>query len=234
MCRGRAVPSVGAMAEDQVWTLTHEGRHHRVQATGSGARHHVRWYVDGELLAEHRAWDDKVSVSAPGGGDRLVVRYSGLGAPRRATLLAADEAAGALTGLGGVDLVPEPGSRAAAYERRVLDHPTRFALVATAGGLAKVVVPIVFALVVVRFAVDLPWPHLPRIPHPDLPDLPWPDVPLPDLPDVRLPGWARWLLDKASYVWPVVLAYVLARGEINRRRAQDRRRSEHAADAEAE
>lgn len=53
---------------------------------------------------------------------------------------------------------------------------------------------------------------------PDLPDLPWPDIPWPDL---RLPDWVRWLLDEAKYVWPVVLAYVLARAEINRRRKQD-------------
>ena len=42
-------------------------------------------------------------------------------------------------------------------------------------------------------------------------------------------GWLRWLLDKAKYVWPVVLAYVLARAEIKRRREQERRRAEQAA-----
>jgi hypothetical protein len=224
------------MAADQVWTLEHEGREHRVEASTSTA-HRVRWLVDGTLLAERKTWDDKVKVSAPD-GSTLLVRYSGLGAPRRATLYGPEDEVGELTGLGGVDLVPEPGSKAEAYERRVLDHPTRFALVATAGGVAKVVVPILLSLLVVRIAVDLPWPHLPRLPHPDLPDLPrvpWPDVPLPDLPDLHLPDWAPWLLDKAKYVWPVVLAYVLARGEISRRREQDRRRREQqTADAESE
>ncbi|MDP2774358.1 MAG: hypothetical protein Q8O61_12470 [Nocardioides sp.] len=34
------------------------------------------------------------------------------------------------------------------------------------------------------------------------------------------------VLDKAKYVWPIVLAYVLAKAEINRRRKQDALRAE--------
>ena len=49
-------------------------------------------------------------------------------------------------------------------------------------------------------------------------------IPLPDLPDWQLPDWLRWLLDKLKYIWPIVLAYVLARAEIKRRRQQDERR----------
>jgi hypothetical protein len=80
---------------------------------------------------------------------------------------------------------------------------------------------------VVRFAVSLPWPHfdLPRIPWPDihLPRIPWPHIPWPsiNLPDWQLPGWLRWVLDRAKYVWPVVLALVVVRGEIVRQRKQD-------------
>ena len=217
------------MATDQIWTLEHEGRQHRVEA-GTGAAHVVRWYVDDELLAEKKTWDDKVRIEAPGeAGHKLLVRYSGLGRPRRATLVGRDEEVAALTGLGGVDLVPEPGSPAAAYERRVLDHPTRYSLIATAGGVAKVVVPILLSLVAVRFAISLPFPDVPTPDLPDLPSVPWPSIPLPDLPDWQLPDWVGRLLDKAKYVWPVVLAYVLARAEIKRRREQERRRAEQAA-----
>ena len=154
----------------------------------------VRWYVDGELRAEKKTWDDKVSVDAPGDGhDKLLVRYSGLGKPRRATLFATDEDVAALTGLGGVDLVPAPGSAAERYEDRIREHPTRYAAIATAGGVAKVVVPILIGLVVVRFAVSLPFPHVPTPDLPDLPSVPWPSIPLPDLPDLpewQLPGLA--------------------------------------------
>jgi hypothetical protein len=202
------------MPADQVWTLAHEGRRHRV-VVGGGLAHEVRWYVDDELVAERKTWDDTVTVEA---ADRkLVVRHSGLGTPRRATLYA--------VGLGGIDLVPEPGSRAAAYEARVREHPNRYAALATAGGVAKVVVPIVLALVAVRFAVRLPFPDLPHPDLPGLPALPWPSIPLPDLPDLpEAPGWVRRVLDVLKYVWPVVLAFVLARAEVRRRRAQDERR----------
>lgn len=224
-----------AMTTDQVWTLEHEGSTHRVEAGGS-ARHHVRWFVDGDLLAEKKELADKVTVK-PEDDDagQLVVRFSGTGAPRRATLYGADEDAQAATGLGGVDLVPEEGSKAAAYEDKIREHPTRYALIATAGGVAKVVVPILVGLLVVRFAVNLPWsdwnlPDLPSIPTPDLPSIPWPSIPWPDLPDVSVPGWVQWLLDKVKYVWPVVLAYVLARAEIKRRRQQDERRQQQGSE----
>ncbi|QIG45416.1 hypothetical protein G5V58_24065 [Nocardioides anomalus] len=214
------------MATDQVWTLEHDGRRHRVVAGGSFA-HQVRWYVDDELRAEKKTMDDKVTVEAA--GQTLRVVHSGLGTPRRATLYDAGESAGALTGLGGTDLVPAPGSRAAAYEHRVREHPTRYAALAGLGGVAKVVVPILLSVLVLRFAVSLPWPDLPSIPWPDLPsipwpDIPWPDLPSPDLPDWSLPGWLRWVLDHATYVWPVVLAVVLARAEVRRRRDQDEKR----------
>jgi hypothetical protein len=98
--------------------------------------------------------------------------------------------------------------------------------------VAKVVVPILLSLIVVRFAINLPWPQLP---HPDLPDLPWipwPDLPSPDLPDVHAPDWLRWLLDKVKYVWPIVLAFVLARAEIRRRREQERRRTDQSTESD--
>ena len=216
-----------------MWTLDHEGRSHRVEA-GTAMSHHVRWHVDGALLAERTTWDDRVVVKPEdAAAGQLVVRYSGMGKPRRATLLGPDDEAGALTGLGGIDLVPEAGSPAAAYEDRVRLHPNRYAAIATVGGVAKVVVPLLLGLLVVRFAVSLPWPDvpLPDLPDgPDLPRVPWPDIPWPDLPEVRLPDWLRWLLDKAKYVWPVVLAFVLARAEIKRRRDQDAKRT---ADDEA-
>lgn len=214
------------MPTEQVWTLEHDGRSHRVEASGSGA-HRVCWYVDGEPVAEQRSWEEKATLTpGPDASDlgRVVVRFSTLGKPRRATLHGAGEDAQSLAGLGGIDLVPEDGSSAAAYEERVRLHPTRYAVIATAAGVAKVVVPLLLGLLAVRFAVTLPFPRLPGLPDlPDLPRIPWPDLPFPDIgpPELSLPGWLRWLLDKAKYVWPIVLAYVLARAEIRRRRTQD-------------
>jgi hypothetical protein len=227
------VPSVGRVSDGtQVWTLAHDGRTHRVEASGSSA-HQVRWLVDGESAAEKKSWDEKVSLDGAELGT-VVVRFSTLGRPRRATWFAPGEDAQALAGVGGVDLVPAEGSAAAAYEEKIRLHPGRYAALATAGGVAKVVVPLLLGLLAIRLAVNIPWPDLPfpdlpdlpRIPWPDLPSVPWPDLPGP--PDVRVPDWVRWLLDKAKYVWPIVIAYVLARAEINRRRKQDELRRARA------
>ena len=70
-----------------------------------------------------------------------------------------------------------------------------------------------------HIAIGIPWPHA-SVARPAA--VPWPDLPAPDLPDwPRPPDWVSWVLDKAKYVWPVVVAYVLARAEIRRRREQD-------------
>ena len=64
------------------------------------------------------------------------------------------------------------------------------------------------------------------------------DLDLPSLPATRpavaaaagppgpvtLPEQVRWVLENSKYVWPVVLAFVLARAEIRRRRRQDEKR----------
>ncbi|WP_243059524.1 hypothetical protein [Nocardioides sp. SR21] len=185
---------------------------HRVEAD-LGFRRTIRWFVDDELVAERTSADEKIRLEAEAG--HLEVRFSALGQPRRATLLDDD-----------LDLVPEPGSSAAVHEEKVRAHPTRYAAIATVVGVAKVVVPIVATVLLARFTLphlrldlDLPRPDLPSLPVPDLPS-----PPLPDLPDVSLPEQVRWVLEHSKYVWPVVLAFVLARAEINRRRRQDERR----------
>jgi hypothetical protein len=207
------------MAADQVWTDTIDGAEHRVEVDGSVSRT-ITWTVDGEPVAERRTMDDTARLDG-GAHGRLVVVHSALGAPRRATLHPPGDAAASLAGVGGRDLTPEPGSRAAAHEESVLRHPGRYTALQTLGGVAKVVVPIVVAALLARVAFSLPLPDidLPRIPRPDI-DLPLPSVALPEvgLPDIDAPGWVTWLIDKAKYVWPVALAYVLARREIRRRR----------------
>lgn len=126
-------------------------------------------------------------------------------------------------GVGGVDLVPAPGSPAATREQWIREHPRLHTSRATLGGTAGIVVPLVIAWLLARFAFsidlpDIPWPDLP-----DLPSVPWPDIALPDwsLPDWSLPGWLQQVLDVLKFVFPVLLAFVIARGEIRRRRKQD-------------
>ncbi len=205
----------------QIWRLTVAGRAHRVEAD-LGFTRRVRWYVDDELVDEKKSIDEKFKLDGPAG--KLKVRFSTLGAPRRATLVPAG------AGVEELDLVPAPDSTAAAHEDKVRAHPERFAAIQTVGGVARVIVPIVLTTLVVRFAVTLPWPSwdipFPTVPTPDLPSPDLPSIPWPDLPDVSLPGWLSWILENIHYIWPVVLAFVLARVEIRRRRQQDARRDQ--------
>ena len=206
-------------APDQVWNLEHEGHEHRVVASRT-ARHVVRWYVDGELRAERRTMGDKVTLASPGreDGAKLLVYYSALGSPRRATLYEDGDDVAALARRGGVDLAPEPGSGAERYDEKLREHPNRYAGLAALGGALKVLVPILLTLVAVHVAINIPWPH---VPFPHLSSVPWPDVPTPGLPDWHVPDRMWWVLDKAKYVWPVVVAYVIARAEIKRRRDRE-------------
>ncbi|MCZ2850634.1 hypothetical protein [Modestobacter sp. VKM Ac-2978] len=249
----------------QAWDLVAEGRRHRVETTGSVSRT-VRWRVDGRVVAAKKSSEDTVRLKP---GDRLkgeddvseddvspddqpadveqdigsvTVQYTGLGKPKRATWypLADGAAVRAALGTGGIDLEPETGSPAALREERIRQHPRRYAVLAVAGGVAKVVLPLLLGLLAVRLTVALPWPDwdLPSIPWPDwdLPSIPWPDVDLPDvdLPDWQAPAWVRWIADKAQFVWPVLLAAYLARREIRRRREQDALRAQRRAEQQSE
>jgi hypothetical protein len=214
----------------QRFDLTVSGRTHRVEIQDGALRREIRWYVDEELVKTIKTADEKVTLKPddPEVG-LLALRFSTLGHPRRATWFepGAEQAAKAAVGIGGIDLDPAPGSRAAAYEQKVREHPRRYAAQHTAAGVAKVVVPLLLVYLAARFAFSLPLPDV-NLPHPDLPSIPWPDLPLPDVnwPDWSLPDWVRDVRDKAKYVVPVIIAFVLARGEIRRRRTQDELRAQ--------
>ncbi|OIJ24646.1 hypothetical protein [Nocardioides luteus] len=208
----------------QIWSRTIAGHTHRLEVTGDFIRTFV-WTVDGEEVLTRKTADDRARLETKTHGSLLVI-HSALGTPRRATYFAPGEDLAGMAGIGGADLTPEPGSRAAAYERRVIDHPKRYALIETLGGAAGVVAGIVAAAVVAWILARISLPHiplpnlpnLPDLPLPDLPSVPWPSIPWPDLPEVQLPDWVTWIASHLKYVWPVILAFVLAQGEIKRRR----------------
>jgi hypothetical protein len=229
------------------WHLTASGHQHLVEITGSLTRT-ITWSIDGRTVATKRSSEDTVRLRPddadggrpdtgddPAGPGTVRVAFTALGRPRRVTWYPPEEGAaarvGTLLGTGGIDLDPAPGSPAALREARIRRHPRRYAALAVAGGVGKVVLPLLLGLLVVRLVVSIPWPDwdLPSIPWPDvdLPSVPWPDV---ELPDWQAPGWVAWLADKAVYVWPVVLAAVLARAEIRRRRQQDALKARLAAE----
>jgi hypothetical protein len=215
----------------QRWDLTLRAHRHRVDVQGLVVRS-IRWYVDDNLVATRRTVRDTVLLEAePGIGDAIELQFGVLGQARRVTLFEGDETEPAreraAAGTGGIDLDPEPGSAAERREQRIREHPWRHAVIATAVGAAKVVIPLLLGLVVVGLAVRLPWPDW-AIPWPDLPAIPWPAIPWPEIPwpDVHLPTWhvPEWVRLVGRVIrhgWPVLLALVLAKIEIERRREQD-------------
>ena len=205
--------------EVQVWTLTIDGAEHRVEVRGGALRRYTQWYVDDVEVAAKGSSEGSFRLTSEDHGT-LVVRHSALGAPLSATVA-------------GVDLVPAPGSAAERHEDRVRANPNRYAAIQTAGGVARVVIPILLTLVTVRFALSFDWPDW-DLPSPNLPDLPSPNLPDIPFPDVSLPGWLRWILRNAHYVIPVLIAFGLAQAEIKRRRKQDELRAERAAQREEE
>lgn len=231
----------------QRWELTLDGHRHRVEAVGRLSRR-LAWYVDDELVAEAKSSSEKVRLTPEARPELgvVAVRFSELGKPRRATVFepdpsgTTDPSAMALTGLGGLDLEPEPGSPAARHEDRVRADPRRYALLAAGVGVARVLLPLLLAALVARLALTIPFPDidLPDISWPDvnLPSIPWPDIDLPSIPwpDWSLPGWLVWVLDNLHFVWPVIVAVVLARGEISRRRKQDELRAARARQCESD
>ena len=78
-----------------------------------------------------------------------------------------------------------------------------YTLRATLGGTAGIVVPLVVAWLLARFAFSIDLPDLPLPDLPDLPSIPWPDIPWPDisLPDISLPGWSLpgWVQDLSPF-----------------------------------
>lgn len=208
----------------QNFELTHAGRTHRVDVTDAGLSREYVWTCDGDELSRRKSMDDRLKLKAvKGSPDTLgeIHVRAGLTGVKRATLVA--------HGIE-VDLVPEAGSAAARREERLRQHPRRHLVLHTTAALAKVLIPLLGIGLVLSWLPDWDLPRLP-LPDIDLPNIPWPSIDLPSIPwpDWELPSWVRAILDKAKYVWPVLLAIGLAHHEVKRRREQDARRTELAA-----
>jgi hypothetical protein len=219
------------------WHLRVGPSEHVVEIGEAGLGRVVTWLRDGCEVASRRSSEDKVVLDGGDSGALRVQLPQLVGPARRVTWYSPEESLGALaaahTGLGGTDLDPEPGSKAAQREAWIREHPRQYAARRTAAAAAAVLVPLLLLALLSR--IHLPWPtldiswpswDLPSIPWPDIPwpDIPWPDISWPDLPQV--PEWVREVIEKAKYVWPVLLAFVLARAEIRRRRRQDEQKAE--------
>jgi hypothetical protein len=206
------------------WRLDAGEHRHEVTIQRLPLGRRTQWWVDGEVVAEHRSSRDRVTLepSEPGGESlgKVRVAFTTFGGARRVVWFRPGERGrlSARTAVGGIDLDPEPGSAAAVREARARRHPRWYASRHVAAGVTKVLVPFVLTYLVVHVAVRVGWPDW-SVPVPSWrpPDV----VPDVDLPSWQLPGWLVWALERRNYVWPVVLGGFLARHELSRRRSQD-------------
>lgn len=208
----------------QNFELRYAGRDHRVEVADAGMSRLYAWSCNGDEIATHKSMDDRVTLkptdparaTVPGARGEIQIR-AGLTGVKRATLVVdAVE----------IDLVPEAGSAAARREQRIREHPQRHLILHTTAALARVLIPLLGVGLLLSWLPDWNLPGLP-VPDVDLPSIPLPSIDLPAIPwpDWEAPGWLRAVLDKAKYVWPVLLAIGIARNEVTRRREQDERRS---------
>lgn len=217
--------------EPELWTLDHLGHRHEVTVRETGLSKVAVWSRDGVEVARKKTGDSTVVLV--GGDDRGAVRLklpSLVGPTRRVTLHPGDAtvaAAAAHAGTGGIDLDPEPGSKAAQRIESMVAHPTQYAIRRGLSAAAGVVVPIVLFWAVTRYLLP---PLAGLMPNVDLPSLPLPDINLPSIPfpDINLPNLPGWLEPVVKYAGPVAIAVALAVGETRRRSQQEPPR---AADA---
>lgn len=216
------------MSDPQRFLLGRDGVD-QVVTIHDGLRREILWSVAGSEVARKKSADEKVTLTAAGHG-AVRLTFSSLGRPRRVLWYADADDPQILLGTGGTDLHPEPGSKAAKRADSAVEHPTRHTVIAVGGAIGGIAAVAAIGWLIAIILQAIPWPDLPSIPLPDLPDLPaipWPDLPAIPWPDWNLPpppAWLAWLLGHIKYIWPVILAWVIARGEIKRRR-------QHAADA---
>lgn len=221
------------MSETERWLLQHEGAEHVVEIVPSGVGRRVTWAIDGEEVAAKTGHDDRIVLDGGMHGALAVRMPALLGPARRVTWWSSGQGvaavAAAAVGIGGLDLDPEPGSAAARREAWIRAHPRRYAArrigTRTAGLVAVIVATWLLTQVVVP---AIPWPdwRLPEIPWPQVPwpQIAWPSPPWPDWSLPTIPEWLRTIARYTQFLWPVVLAAVLTRAELRRRRDQDERK----------
>lgn len=219
------------MDDPERWLLTIRDDQHLVEIFDAALGRRITWSVAGAEVATCRTSEERVVLD---GGSRgaLTVRLPRLMGPaRRVTWYSPDSElaapAAAHAGIGGVDFDPEPGSRAAAREAWIREHPRQYAARRAGAAAAGALAAGLGLLLLSR--IHITWPHI------DWPDVPWPDIaiPWPDWQVPTLPEWLRELMAKLHYVWPVLLAAGLAYSEVRRRRQQDAQKARGTAEPNA-
>lgn len=190
------------------FSVQYEGRSIEVVPDAITERDRVRLLVDGETVAESKANGKKTVLAGEGFEVRAVMPFWG-GSVTSASLVpeGGDEA---------WELEPEPGTHAARRADFAHRHPWLYAARHVLTGAAQVAAAIIGFSLVLRLLPAIPWPS---IDLPDLPSINLPDLPLPSFQiDITPPGWGQAVLDSKPYWVPIVVGFVLAMRELDRRK----------------
>lgn len=215
------------------WQLDLAGERHEVVITDAVLRRRIVWTVDGEEVAVKKTSDERVALVADGHGS-IALHFTMFGGARQVSWFKHDNEVAALAAgkllVGGHDLAPEPGSKAAKRLAWMGRHPRLYTARQTAIAVGGVFGALLGAWLAARLLgyfrgwldwLNLPQIRLPRVPWPEI-DIPWPAIDWPDIPwpDFNLPGWVGTALDVAKYAGIVLIALVVAVREVRRQRAR--------------
>lgn len=201
------------------WTIRHDGTTYEVE-TGEDKRV-SRLLADGDEVDTQTAgyWE---SSKLTHGDTTIKIAWGPRNDITSAVLLGPDDVK--------TPLVPPAGSRPAAREAFQREHPVLFVLRRTAVAGIEIVIGVlgIGALLGVFLGSLLPRLDLSWIPKPSVPDwfryldigywlgrlgLSWPDLDIPD--------WIQGLLEQKKYWLPIVIAVLVALGELERRKKID-------------
>lgn len=224
------------MGDTESWHLSHEDHEYVVAVEHGAFTREVVWARGETELGRKKTSDETIVLGAEDAQSAVRLKFKAFGPARRVTLHASE--AEAHTALGGTDFEPKAGSKAAERVEWISRHPHLHTARQTAIAAAGVSIPIllIWLLSMVSWP-SIPWPdiNLPSIPWPDLPSIPWPDIDLPAIPwpDVDLPSLPAWTEPVRKFLVPVLIAFLIARGEVKRRRkAEEKKSSSQESDSE--
>lgn len=218
------------------WTIRHLGTAYEV-VTGEPSRT-SRLLADGvEVDAQTAGYWESSKLSH---GDAVFeVRWGPRNTVTSCVLLRPGDDASVRT-----PLIPPPGSKAARQEAFQREHPTAYVVRRASWAALEVAIGLLGISALV--GALLPRVSLSWLPRPSLPG--WlPDLSKPDWlhyldvtywlgrlglswPDVGIPGWAAAVLQEKKYWLPIVIAVLVAVGQVERRKKVDAEREAKDSD----